>query len=71
MYKETLYRRVYRILENSTPLKFDCGLLCNSKYCTGDSNAGMCLFPGEESMFEIHDDFLTIRKEKIVNTKEG
>lgn len=69
MYKKNLYRRAYRLLENSTPLKFDCGLLCNSKCCTGDSNAGMCLFPGEESMFDGYGDFLTIRKEKVVNNE--
>jgi hypothetical protein len=56
------------MLENSTPLKFDCGLLCNSKCCSGDSNAGMCLFPGEGLMFERHSAFLTIRKENITNT---
>lgn len=69
MNKKNLYRRAYRLLENSTPLKFDCGLLCNSKCCTGNSNAGMCLFPGEESMFDANEGFLTVRKEQMVNTE--
>lgn len=69
MYKKSLYRRAYGLLENSTPLKFDCGLLCSSKCCTGDSSAGMCLFPGEESMCDVHGEFLTIRKEKIAHTE--
>lgn len=65
MYKRILYKKAYRLLANSTPLKFDCGLLCNRKCCSGDSNAGMCLFPGEESMFEMQRDFLAIRSEKL------
>ena len=69
MHKEALYRRAYRMLEHPTPLKFDCGLLCNSKCCSGDSDAGMCLFPGEESMLDGHGDFLTMRKEKLADTE--
>jgi len=68
MYKKVLYKKAYRMLENLTPLKYDCGLLCQSKCCSGDSNAGMCLFPGEEIMFEKNNDFLTIRKEKLAGT---
>lgn len=56
-------------MENVTPLKFDCGLLCNSKCCTGDSNSGMCLFPGEESMFDANKAFLTIRNEKMIDSE--
>lgn len=65
MNKKILYKKAYRMLENSTPLKFDCGLLCNSKCCSGDSNAGMCLFPGEEVMFPRQDGFLSIRTEEM------
>jgi hypothetical protein len=68
MHKRILYRKAYRALEDSTPLKFDCGLLCNSKCCSGDSNSGMCLFPGEEVMFEKHGGFLAIRKETLSDT---
>lgn len=56
-------------MENTTPLKFDCGLICNSKCCSGDSEAGMGLFPGEESMLDAEADFLTISKEKMVDTE--
>lgn len=68
MYKKILYRKVYRILKNTTPLKYDCGLLCNSKCCAGDQNSGMCLFPGEELMFDKMESFLNIRKDKLSNT---
>ncbi|MGE5607442.1 MAG: hypothetical protein ACM3YE_17355 [Bacteroidota bacterium] len=41
--------QIYRILERVTPLKSDCGLLCNKACCDGgDEDLGMYLFPGEE-----------------------
>lgn len=68
MNKKVLYRKAYRMLEDSTPLKFDCGLLCSSKCCSGDNDEGMYLFPGEELMFDRHGGFLTIREEKLLQT---
>lgn len=47
--KIALFLKVYRILERVTPLKTDCGLLCNKACCDGgDEDLGMYLFPGEE-----------------------
>lgn len=34
-----------------TPLRVDCGKLCNKQCCKGDK-AGMLLFPGEEFIFD-------------------
>jgi hypothetical protein len=68
MYKKLLYKKAYRLLERSTPLKFDCGLLCGSKCCSGDSDSGMCLFPGEEKMLEKCGGFLKIRNDRIKDT---
>lgn len=68
MYKKALYKKAYRMLEKSTPLKFDCGLICNRKCCSGDNNAGMWLFSGEELVLDNYDKFLTIRNEKVLNT---
>jgi hypothetical protein len=65
MYKKILYKKAYRLLADSTPLKFDCGLLCNRKCCSGDSNTGMCLFPGEEEMFDRQNGFLKMHREKL------
>jgi len=62
MNKELLYRKAYRILDNSTPLKVDCGLLCNKRCCSGDNKAGMQLYPGEEIMLS-NSKFLCIRDE--------
>ncbi|MDP4094064.1 MAG: hypothetical protein Q8920_11965 [Bacillota bacterium] len=68
MNKKLLYKRAYTMLENATPLKFDCGLLCNSKCCSGNSDAGMILFPGEEAMSDKSSDFLRLTEENISDT---
>lgn len=65
MYKKILYRKAYRLLEHSTPLKSDCGALCGKACCNGDSDTGMYLFPDEESMLPANNHFLSIR---AVNT---
>ena len=46
-YKE-LYGEAYAILGELTPLKTDCGVLCDAACCKGDANTGMRLFPNEE-----------------------
>lgn len=63
MNKKLLYGKAYRRLENSTPLRFDCGRICRSKCCRGSEDTGMHLYPGEEAMFEKQKDFLTLRDE--------
>ncbi len=46
--------RARAILENVTPLKTDCGLLCDCVCCRPmeGENTGMLLFPGEERYYE-------------------
>lgn len=47
--QKKLYLKTYCILERVTPLKYDCGSLCNKACCDGgDEDLGMYLFPGEE-----------------------
>ncbi|HHW48145.1 MAG TPA: hypothetical protein GXX14_05950 [Clostridiaceae bacterium] len=60
MYKTVLYKKAYRMLDNITPLKFDCGTLCESRCCKGDDSTGMHLYPGEEIM-QNSNNFLKIR----------
>ena len=57
-------QRVYSLLENVTPLKFDCGKLCGSACCKdnvfSDDSEGMLLLPFEKQYlydkgFEIKD----------------
>lgn len=40
------------LLEKLTPLKTDCGRLCQGACCQGDEKTGMLLFPGEEAFYE-------------------
>ncbi len=44
--------KLYELLEDVTPLRDDCGLLCCAACCEGDGNDGMLLFPGEKEAFE-------------------
>lgn len=71
MNKKVLYRKAYRTLNQSTPLRIDCGLLCNSRCCSsGSSNRinGMHLYPGEKIM---HNDnyFLEISSKPFQDLK--
>lgn len=44
-----LYMPLYRIMGRHTPLRFDCGRLCQRACClAGEQTNGMYLFPGEE-----------------------
>lgn len=52
MKKEEVILKCYKILENETPLEFDCGKICETKCCKGDENTGMLLFPGEEKLID-------------------
>lgn len=63
--KKVLYRKAYRILDESTPTKFDCGKLCEKKCCSGDKEKGMLLFPDENMIFPEAGRFLKARKEKL------
>ncbi len=79
--KKAFYTKIYKMLENITPLPVDCGELCNGACCTvTDEITGMYLFPGEEVMYEnlpkwaeIHDTDFTYDGGKEVNliTCEG
>jgi len=40
------------LLNDLTPLKTDCGRLCQAACCQGDENTGMLLFPGEDALYE-------------------
>ena len=45
------YIPIYESLENITPLKKDCGMLCDAACCKdGDEKTGMLLFPFEEKL---------------------
>jgi hypothetical protein len=52
MKKEEVILKCYKVLEDETPLNFDCGKICDCKCCKGDENTGMILFPGEENLID-------------------
>ena len=53
MTKKEFYSAVYSVLGDVTPLKVDCGQLCNGACCeVTDEITGMYLFPGEEAMYK-------------------
>ena len=51
-----MYDKIFNILGNLTPLKADCGQLCNGACCKGDLETGMRLFPHEESCLTIREN---------------
>lgn len=50
------YERIYKMLENVTPLRADCGVICNKNCCKGDENTGMLLFPFEETVLTVKEE---------------
>ena len=47
-----VYNGIYRLFDDVTPLRADCGMLCGKACCKGDENTGMLLFPHEETAFK-------------------
>lgn len=55
--KSACIKKAYEYLEYVTPVKYDCGKICNKKCCKGNDNDGMLLFPGEEEIFRQNFNF--------------
>lgn len=47
-----IYLQIYRLFDDATPIKFDCGRLCSKACCKGD-DGGMYLFPMEKQVFDL------------------
>jgi hypothetical protein len=60
MNAKKLYKHIYKLLEDVTPIKADCGKLCNAACCEGDDETGMYLFPFEETMYDGTEKWLKI-----------
>ena len=54
------YSYLYRITANVTPLDTDCGRICRQACCQPnlEDTLGIYLYPGEESMYSRHEDWL-------------
>ena len=59
MESKKLYGYLYSLLDDVTPLKADCGALCDGACCKGD-DAGMYLFPHEEVMYSGREKWMEI-----------
>ena len=62
--KYALLRRAYALLENVTPLKYDCGSLCHGACCKPDSvnsetSGGMQLLPYEDVLIGGYEGYET------------
>lgn len=63
MKPETLYKMVYRLLEDVTPLPADCGKLCGGACCEdNEAGTGMYLYPFEINMFEEEPAWCTLTR---------
>ena len=56
-----MYKKIFNILGELTPLKADCGQLCGCACCKGDDKTGMRLFPHEESALNIIETSSNVR----------
>ena len=48
-----LYKKIFRIMGDLTPLRADCGQLCGGACCKGNDSTGMRLFPHEETVLSV------------------
>ena len=54
------WKRIYKLLEDVTPLTADCGRICGAACCTEwEQGVGMYLLPGEEIMFSKKEEWLS------------
>lgn len=61
--------KLYELLEDVTPQRYDCGLLCGAACCRGDGDDGMLLFPGEKEAFEGKEGY-TVRYNPVYGCEE-
>lgn len=47
-----VYLQLYKLFDDITPIKADCGQLCHKACCKGD-DSGMYLFPGEKKVYDL------------------
>lgn len=56
------FRWAYERLDKVTPLRRDCGVLCDKVCCRGlEEKAGMYLYPGEEVLFPGGEDWYDLK----------
>ena len=61
------YLEIYRMLEEVSPVPYDCGMICGAACCDPDrkgEDLGIYLLPGEEKVHDMSDPWLKWDKEK-------
>lgn len=78
MLASTLYKSIYSFLGDTTPLRVDCGKLCNKACCSEETSAGdemeeagMYLFPGEKNLFINHPNYRVLPSDFIYGKKHA
>ena len=56
--------KIYELLEDATPQRYDCGAICGAACCKGGDRDGMILFPGERGYYEGKPGFTIRRNEE-------
>lgn len=57
-----VYLQIYRLFDDITPIRTDCGELCGKRCCQG-TDSGMYLFPYEDKVYEfLKPDWVNIEK---------
>lgn len=66
-----VYLQIYRLFDQCTPLRVNCGDLCGSACCKGD-DCGMYLFPGEEEVYKLlNPDWIRIERSNFTYCVDG
>ena len=65
MEAKKLYSYLYSLLDDVTPLKADCGALCDGACCKGD-DSGMYLFPHEDVMYSGREKWMEIYESDVL-----
>ena len=66
-----IYLQLYKLFDNSTPLRVDCGKLCGKACCDGD-DSGMLLFPGEEAVYTLLEpDWAKVDETDMIYSYKG
>ena len=60
------YTHLYKLLDDVTPIKADCGKLCGGACCEGDEETGMYLFPHEEVMYSGKEKWIKIEDSEFI-----
>jgi len=65
MNEQDTLQQALEIMAHVTPLRRDCGRLCERCCCKGDGNTGMLLFAGEAERYRDSPDFTVHERDEL------